>query len=127
MLAQASALAAATTILLGQGTSTGVADGSQLMPREYWNAIAAASTAWQTPAPASAMRAAAVMPEATPHSAWQPHTSAAKVVWKATRTPIRPPANIARTAASSPPPRASAAARQVPGRAAQAPPVGAAT
>ncbi len=127
MLAQASALLAASTFLPRQGTSTRFATGSQIMPRMFCSARDAAATACPVLPFASVTNAAAAIPEPAPHSAWQPPVSAAKVAWAAMKTPIMPAASIPFVISSSDKPMSLAAPMQAPGNPPHAPAVGAAT
>ena len=127
MFAQERALLAAITFLPRQGTSTRLATGSQMRPSMLWNAMEAAATDCARVPPASVTSAAAAMQAAEPPSAWQPPTSAANVQRVAMNVPIIPLASIAFAMSSSAKPISSAMAMTAPGRAAQAPAVGAAT
>ena len=120
-------MAAAIAFLPRQGASTRLAIGSQIIPRLDCKAMEAAATACSRLPPARVTRPAADIPDAEPHSAWQPPISAENVAPRAMKTPIIPAASRAFTAASSSSPRNSAAARQVPGKTPHEPAVGAAT
>ena len=127
MSALEKAIISPETFLLMQGISTSPATGSQTRPSWFTIEIAQASPHCEGVPPMSSTSAAAAIPEALPHSAWQPPWAPATLAFCAITMPMAPAVNMDMTTSRSAKPRSSYRDTRHPGRMPQLPAVGAAT